>query len=78
MRNEKNEGYTISSSDNSQGRRTVDTRGSYVELDKYNEKYDNLANTKHNKSKDNFTKKQKLTQKSQQHKKQQFSHKKRN
>ena len=76
VRNEKNEGYTISSSDNSQGRRTVDTRGSYVELDKYNEKYDNLANTKHNKSKDNFTKKQKLTQKSQQHKKQQFSHKK--
>ena len=76
MKNEKNEGYTISSSDNSQGRRTVDTRGSYVELDKYNEKYDNLANTKHNKSKDNFTKKQKLTQKSQQHKKQQFSHKK--
>ena len=57
------------------GRRTVDTRGSYVELDKYNEKYDNLANTKHNKSKDNFTKKQKLTQKSQQYKKQQHSHK---
>nr|MDE6148982.1 translation initiation factor IF-2 N-terminal domain-containing protein [Ruminococcus sp.] len=76
IKSDKNEGYTISSSDNSQGRRTVDTRGSYVELDKYNEKYDNLANTKHNKSKDNFTKKQKLTQKSQQHKKQQFSHKK--
>ena len=45
-------------------------------LDKYNEKYDNLANSKQNKSKDNFTKKQKLTQKSQQRKKQQFSHKK--
>ena len=74
-KNERNEGYTISSSDNSNGRRTVDTRGSYVELDKYNEKYDNLANTKHNKSKDNFTKKQKLTQKSQQYKKQQHSHK---
>lgn len=74
-KNEKNQGYTISSSDNSNGRRTVDTRGSYVELDKYNEKYDNLANTKHNKSKDNFTKKQKLTQKSQQYKKQQHSHK---
>ena len=68
-------GYTISSDDSSKGRRTVDTRGSYVELDKYNEKYDNLANTKHNKSKDNFTKKQKLTQKSQQYKKQQHSHK---
>ena len=56
--------------------RTIDTRGSYIELDKYNEKYDNLANSKQNKSKDNFTKKQKLTQKSQQRKKQQFSHKK--
>ena len=53
----------------------VDTRGSYVELDKYNEKYDKLANTKQNKNKDNFTKKQKLTQKSQQYKKQQHSHK---
>lgn len=74
-KNEKNEGYTISSSGIYNGRRTVDTRGSYVELDKYNEKYDNLANTKHNKSKDNFTKKQKLTQKSQQYKKQQHSHK---
>lgn len=68
-------GYTISSEESESGRRTVDTRGSYVELDKYNEKYDNLANTKQNKSKDNFTKKQKLTQKSQQYKKQQHSHK---
>lgn len=75
-KSDKSEGYTISSSEDTHGRRTVDTRGSYVELDKYNEKYDNLANTKQNKSKDNFTKKQKLTQKSQQHKKQQFSHKK--
>lgn len=72
--NEK--GYTVSEdSDNFAGQRTVDTRGSYVELDKYNEKYDNLANTKQNKSKDNFTKKQKLTQKSQQYRKQQHSHK---
>ena len=72
---EDDKGYTISSDDSDKGRRTIDTRGSYVELDKYNEKYDNLANTKHNKSKDNFTKKQKLTQKSQQYKKQQHSHK---
>ena len=73
---DNSKGYTVSSdSDNLEGRRTVDTRGSYVELDKYNEKYDNLANSKQNKSKDNFTKKQKLTQKSQQRKKQQFSHK---
>ena len=65
------EGYTVSESYENTGRKNVDTRGSYVELDKYNEKYDNLANTKQNKSKDNFQKKQKLTQKSQQYKKQQ-------
>ena len=65
------EGYTVSESSEGSGRRNVDTRGSYVELDKYNEKYDNLANTKQNRSKDNFQKKQKLTQKSQQYKKQQ-------
>ena len=73
----KDEGYTVSETTDSFSKgRTVDTRGSYIELDKYNEKYDNLANTKQNKSKDNFTKKQKLTQKSQQYKKQQHSHKK--
>lgn len=79
FKEEKEEkGYTISSESESYGKkqRTIDTRGSYVELDKYNEKYDNLANSKQNKNKDNFTKKQKLTQKSQQRKKQQFSHKK--
>ena len=70
-------GYTLSSDDESSYSKTttIDTRGSYVELDKYNEKYDNLANTKHNRTKDNQAKKQKLVQKSQQHKKQQFSHK---
>ncbi len=72
----KDEGYTVSETTDSFSKgRTVDTRGSYVELDKYNEKYDKLANTKQNRSKDNFTKKQKLTQKSQQYKKQQHSHK---
>ena len=65
------EGYTVSEQNEGSGRRNVDTRGSYIELDKYNEKYDNLANTKQNRSKDNFQKKQKLTQKSQQYKKQQ-------
>ncbi len=72
-------GYTLSSSsDKGQSYRTVDTRGSYIELEKYNEKYDNLAISKQGggKKRDNFTKKQKITQKSQQHKKQQFSHKK--
>ncbi len=65
------EGYTVSEASDSGSRANVDTRGSYIELDKYNEKYDNLANTKQNRSKDNFQKKQKLTQKSQQYKKQQ-------
>ena len=65
------EGYTVSEANETRGGKNVDTRGSYVELDKYNEKYDNLANTKQNRSKENFQKKQKLTQKSQQYKKQQ-------
>jgi len=70
-------GYTVSEGTQSVSKRkTVDTRGSYIELDKYNERYDNLAdnrNTKNNK--DSFGKKQKITQKSQQYKKQQHSKK---
>ena len=69
-------GYTVTDANAAADtkRKTIDTRGSYVELDKYNEKYDKLAdnrNTRNNK--DNFSKKQKLTQRSQQHKKQQYS-----
>ncbi|MCC8043639.1 MAG: translation initiation factor IF-2 [Oscillospiraceae bacterium] len=57
-------------------KRTVDTRGSYIEIDKYNERYDNIApiqgsNSKH--GKDNYSKKQKITQKSAQRNKQQYS-----
>ena len=69
-------GYTVVSEASDSKQRHVDTRGSYVELDKYNEKYDNLAGAARGKNKDNYSKKQKLTQKSQQHKKQQFSNKK--
>ncbi len=54
--------------------RTVDTRGSYVELDKYNEKYTTLAQDNRH-GKDNYTKKQKITQKSAQRNKQQYSKK---
>lgn len=74
---DNDKGYTISEGSDSYSspHRTVDTRGSYVELDKYNEKYDNLASSKQGKSNDNFRKKQKITQKSQQYKKQQHSHK---
>ncbi len=44
-------------------RRTVDTRGSYVDLDKYNERYEQIAGT--DKRRDNAsTKKQKINQKS--------------
>ncbi len=50
--------------------RTVDTRFSHVDLDKYNEKYDDLANTSHNKQNENMARKQKLKQKSQQYRKQ--------
>ncbi len=60
--------------------RTVDTRGSYVDIDKYNEKYENIAPLNGGGSgrhgKDNFSKKQKLTQKSAQRNKQQYSSKK--
>ncbi|MDE5564625.1 MAG: translation initiation factor IF-2 [Oscillospiraceae bacterium] len=44
-------------------RRTVDTRGSYVELDKYNERYEQIAPA--DRHKDSYsTKKQKINQKS--------------
>lgn len=59
--------------------RTVDTRGSYVDIDKYNEKYENIAplsgGGSGKRGKDAFSKKQKLTQKSAQRGKQQYSSK---
>ena len=55
--------------------RTIDTRGNYVELDKYNEKYNTLAPDQRKNSKDNFARKQKITQKSAQRNKQQYSNK---
>lgn len=59
--------------------KTVDTRGSYVELDKYNERYEQMAGGSTQgggrRSKDNYTKKQKITQKSAQKNRQQFSSK---
>ena len=55
----------------------VDTRGSYVNLDKYNEKYETIASTEsgNRRQNDAYTKKQKIRQKSQKGK-QQFSKKK--
>ncbi len=61
-----------------QPRRTVDTRGSYVDLDKYNERYEQIA--PQGRGRDGFgsaSKKQKITQKSQQRKQQQHSNKQR-
>ncbi len=57
-------------------RRTVDTRGSYVDLDKYNQRYEQIAPAGKY-SKDNYsTKKQKINQKSAQRNKQKYSSKK--
>ena len=55
----------------------VDTRGSYVNLDKYNEKYETIASTEsgNRRQNDAYTKKKKISQKSQKGK-QQFSKKK--
>ncbi len=53
--------------------RTIDTRGNYVDLDKYNEKYSNLDLEHPKGGKDNYAKKQKITQKSAQKNKQQYS-----
>jgi translation initiation factor IF-2 len=54
----------------------IDTRGTYVEIDKYNERYDNIAPTNiGGKRQDSFKSKQKITQKSQQRKTQQYSSK---
>ena len=55
--------------------RTIDTRGNYVNLDKYNERYEQIAPQAKNSHKDNFSKKQKLTQRSAQQKKAQYSSK---
>ena len=49
--------------------RRVDTRGGQVELDKYNERYENIAPTVHGQN-DRQTNKQKLKQKSHQYRKQ--------
>ena len=62
----------VSSSANENKQRVVDTRGSYVNIDKYNDRYDNLAE-QGRKGAENYQKKQKLVQKSKQQKKQQLS-----
>lgn len=56
-------------------RRTVDTRGSYVDLDKYNERYDQMASSNNRHNENYSSKKQKINQKSAQRNRQQFSRK---
>ncbi len=56
-------------------RRTVDTRGSYIDLDKYNERYDQMAASNKHKNDNYSSKKQKINQKSAQRSRQQFSKK---
>ncbi len=57
-------------------RRTVDTRGSYVDMDKYTPKYEQFAGMAGKYNKDSFsTSKQKINQKSAQRKKQKYSNK---
>ena len=63
---------TGASSAANEKQRVVDTRGSYVNIDKYNDRYDNLAENGR-KNNENYQKKQKLVQKSKQQKKQQLS-----
>ena len=50
--------------------RTIDTRADNVDLEKYNERYENIAPTNKTKQHENSTQKQKIKQKSQQYKKQ--------
>ena len=50
--------------------RTIDTRAGNVDLEKYNERYENIAPTNKTKQHENSTQKQKIKQKSQQYKKQ--------
>lgn len=56
-------------------RRTVDTRGSYVDLDKYNQRYEQIAPANKYSNDKYSTKKQKINQKSAQRNKQKYSNK---
>ncbi|HHX57721.1 MAG TPA: translation initiation factor IF-2, partial [Clostridiales bacterium] len=54
--------------------RTVDTRGTYVELEKYNERYEKIA-PHPGRGKENYSRKQKINQRSARRNKQQYSNK---
>ncbi|MBR5684029.1 MAG: translation initiation factor IF-2 [Ruminococcus sp.] len=70
-----NASFSSETAQTSTQRRTVDTRGSYVDLDKYNERYDQMATSNKHKNDNYSSKKQKINQKSAQRTRQQFSKK---
>ena len=70
-----NASFSSETAQTSTQRRTVDTRGSYVDLDKYNERYDQMATSNKHKNDNYSSKKQKINQKSAQRSRQQFSKK---
>ncbi len=70
-----NASFSSETAQTSTQRRTVDTRGSYVDLDKYNERYDQMAASNKHKNDNYSSKKQKINQKSAQRTHQQFSRK---
>lgn len=74
-RSEFNATFSSETAQTSTQRRTVDTRGSYVDLDKYNERYEQIAPTNKHKNDNYSSKKQKINQKSAQRARQQYSKK---
>ncbi|MBR3760118.1 MAG: translation initiation factor IF-2 [Ruminococcus sp.] len=76
-RTKLNVSFSSETAQTSTQRRTVDTRGSYIDLDKYNERYDQMAsgNNKKHGGENYSSKKQKINQKSSQRNRQQFSRK---
>ncbi len=74
-RSKFNASFSSETAQTSTQRRTVDTRGSYVDLDKYNERYEQIAPTNKHKNDNYSAKKQKISQKSAQRVRQQYSKK---
>ena len=62
-RSKFNASFSSETAQTSGQRRTVDTRGSYVDLDKYNERYDQMASSNKHNSDNYSSKKQKINQK---------------
>lgn len=74
-RSKLNVSFSSETAQTSTQRRTVNTRGSYVDLDKYNERYEQIAPTNKHKNDNYSVKKQKINQKSAQRARQQYSKK---